>query len=86
MRNDSFSHYIAEWTPKKILDHLKLKTECKLTSPEGFQTVEYLTSAEYSHKKFKVKTEFGSNPMHLKTSVTAGLPEYGVGLDCKYDI
>jgi len=42
-------------------------------------------SVEYNHANAKAKLSFLGNPFILKGSLTAGVPEYGVGLDGKYN-
>lgn len=85
-RNDAFSNYSAEWMPKNYVENVKLKTECKLTSPAGARKMESTTSAEYNIETFKGKLAFSYNPMQVKATATMGKPEYGLGLDGKYDI
>lgn len=80
-RTDGLHHYVLEWTPKSIVDNVKVKAECKT---ENHRT-EPNVSVEYTHAHAKAKLAFLGNPFVVKGSVTTGKGDYGLGLDGKYN-
>ena len=65
------------------MDNLKFKGEYKTYEA---QDSEVILTGEYSHEKAKTKFVFGGFPYYVKTSVTTGKPEYGIGFDGKFDL
>jgi hypothetical protein len=84
-RSDSLSHFIFEYTPKDLIPNLKFKSEARITHSASGDRVEPSATVDYSHTLGKAKLTVSDNPGVAKASVTFGKPEYGVGLDGKFE-
>ncbi|CAG9324835.1 unnamed protein product [Blepharisma stoltei] len=86
LRTDGLTHFIFEMSPKSIIENTKLKAEWKVSQVKGVQNAEPSATLEYSHPSAKAKLTFVENPLQLKGNLTIGKPQYGVGLDGKFDL
>lgn len=83
-RNDKFSYYKLEVTPTEFVKNFKAIFECKLKGSDG--TKDPSISAEYNHEQARGKLTYYTDPSSLRAQVTFGKPEFGAGLDTKFQL
>ena len=82
---DKYSRYKLEITPKQFVQDLKVICDCKLwggSEPRKDPSV----GVEYAHEKATGRVAYHTASSVLAVRLTAGRPEYGVGLKAKADV
>ena len=81
---EKFSQYKLEFLLKDyIKQNLKVICDCQLWGISAHKDPS--VSVEYSNEKMTGKMVYHTDNNEIHLQLTGGKPEYGVGLDCKYE-
>ena len=83
--SDKYAQYKLELIPKRFVDNLKVICDCKLWGGSEHRK-DPSVGIEYAHEKATGKVAFHTASSTLAVRLTAGKPEYGVGLKAKADL
>ena len=80
-RSDGQARFILEYSPTTLINNFLTCLEYKIGSHGIQNKAEPGFSINYSSDKAKFKASLKDNPMIMNFSLTAGKPEYGMGLN-----